>query len=224
VDRGGGVRTVPLVTFERGATSFLSGITTFEPGARLAPHSHNCVESVLVWEGKATVHIDGEDFPLGAGEATFVPGNIPHYFANRSPDERMSILWIYASVDATRTFVASGATARIDAEQPAAGGGRDAVTEVADLYALPGAETRLEQAVAQARPLFQAAPGCRTFELCADTAAPGHYRLLVGWTTEAHHLDGFRSSPAFASWRELVMPHLASPPRAGHYTSILKGF
>jgi putative monooxygenase len=53
VERGGGVRTWYLVTVEHWATEFLTGITEFNPGASLAPHFHNCQESVTVLEGTA---------------------------------------------------------------------------------------------------------------------------------------------------------------------------
>ena len=38
-DRGSGVRTTYLVTRERGATAFSSGLTEFEPGSALPCHS-----------------------------------------------------------------------------------------------------------------------------------------------------------------------------------------
>ena len=33
-DRGGGIRTIPLVTARIGSTSLLNGVTTLDPGAR----------------------------------------------------------------------------------------------------------------------------------------------------------------------------------------------
>jgi quercetin dioxygenase-like cupin family protein len=118
VDRGSGARTVPLVTSALGATSFLNGITTFEPGAAIGHHTHNCVESVVIIEGEAIVDIDGVETPLNLHDTTFVPANIVHRFKNASDTKRMRILWTYASVDATRTIIASGETGRIDGEHP----------------------------------------------------------------------------------------------------------
>ena len=105
VERGGGVRTWHLVTAERGATEFLTGITEFDPGAALAPHFHNCQESVTVLEGHAVFEADGESCTLEPTAATLVPTGTVHRFRNPGPD-RLRILFVYGSVNATRTVVA----------------------------------------------------------------------------------------------------------------------
>jgi putative monooxygenase len=115
-ERGGGVRTIPLVTRAHGATTFLNGITIFDPGAAVSLHRHNCEESVVILEGRAIVEIDGKEFEVGPDDTTFLPANIPHRFRNASSTESMRILWIYASVDANRTLIATGDTRRIDEE------------------------------------------------------------------------------------------------------------
>ena len=46
--RGGGAKTIPLVTRATGSTSFINGITIFAPGAAIPMHFHNCEESVLL--------------------------------------------------------------------------------------------------------------------------------------------------------------------------------
>ena len=115
-DRGGGVRTIPLVTRAHGATAFINGITIFDPGAAVSLHRHNCEESVVILEGRAIVEIDGREFDVGPQETTFLPANIPHRFRNASATESMRILWTYASVDANRTIIATGDTRRIDDE------------------------------------------------------------------------------------------------------------
>jgi putative monooxygenase len=116
-DRGNGASTVPLVGAHLGATSFLNGITTFDPGAAIGHHSHNCVESVAVIEGTAFVDIDGAEHYLNTYDTTFVPANIVHRFRNASDTEPMKILWTYASIDATRTMAGSTERTRIDEEQ-----------------------------------------------------------------------------------------------------------
>jgi putative monooxygenase len=121
LDRGSGVSTVPLVTRPRGAESFLSGITTFEPGAALPLHTHNCLESVVILEGDAIVDLAGAETALAACDTTVVAADVPHRFRNASDGARMRILWIYGSADATRTIVSTGVTRRIDAEQAALG-------------------------------------------------------------------------------------------------------
>jgi quercetin dioxygenase-like cupin family protein len=118
-DRGGGARTIPLVTRGIGATGFINGITIFDPGASVPLHSHNCEESVMVLEGRAVVEIDGTEYEVGTHDVTFLPANVPHRFRNASTTERMRILWTYASIEATRTIVATGDTRTIDAEHHA---------------------------------------------------------------------------------------------------------
>lgn len=114
--RGGGVQTIPLVTRKVGSSSIINGITLFEPGAAVPMHSHNVEESVMVLSGRAIVVIDGVEHELGPDDTTFLPPNIPHCFRNASREEGMRILWIYASIDATRTIVETGQTRAIDDE------------------------------------------------------------------------------------------------------------
>jgi mannose-6-phosphate isomerase-like protein (cupin superfamily) len=115
-ERGGGVRTIPLVTRAHGATTFINGITIFDPDAAVSLHHHNCEESVVILEGHAIVEIDGHEFEVGPQDTTFLPANVSHRFRNASNTQSMRILWTYASVDANRTIVATGDTRRIDAE------------------------------------------------------------------------------------------------------------
>lgn len=119
IDRGNGASTVALVTKAIGAESFLNGITTFEPGAAIGHHTHNCIESVVVVQGEAIVNIDGVETPLSTFDTTFVPADIPHHFRNASAVNPMRILWTYGSADATRTIVATGVSGRIDGEHHA---------------------------------------------------------------------------------------------------------
>jgi quercetin dioxygenase-like cupin family protein len=114
--RVGGARTLPMVSRHVGAKDFLNGITAFPPGAAIAEHFHNCDESVMVLRGSAVAHIDGERFPVGVGDTSFIPAGIPHFFENASETEELHIFWTYASVDADRTIVATGVVTRIDEE------------------------------------------------------------------------------------------------------------
>jgi quercetin dioxygenase-like cupin family protein len=117
--RGGGAKTIPLVTRRTGSTSFINGITIFEPGAAIPLHKHNCEESVLLLEGNAIAEIDGVEYPIKAGDVSFIPAEIPHRFRNVSQTEGMRIMWTYASIDATRTLIATGETRSIDDEHQA---------------------------------------------------------------------------------------------------------
>jgi quercetin dioxygenase-like cupin family protein len=93
-DRGGGVRTVQLVTADVGS-QFLNGTTEFDPGASLPLHSHNCEESVMVLEGEAAFEAAGELIEMEAGDTTWVPAGVVHRFSNRGAGP-MRIVWTTA--------------------------------------------------------------------------------------------------------------------------------
>jgi putative monooxygenase len=115
-DRGGGNKTIHLVSGRVGSRQMLNGITSIAPGATIALHTHNCEESVIVIEGRAIVELDGVDHALETFDTTWVPANVPHRFKNPSSERPLRIFWTYASVDATRTLVATGETHSIGSE------------------------------------------------------------------------------------------------------------
>jgi len=115
-DRGGGARTTPLVGPSVGASRFINGIPEFAPGPASPFHSPNCDESVMLLSGHAYLDIDSQEHELKPFDTTWIPPNVPHRFRNRSETEPMKILWIYASVDATRTLTETGETRPITAE------------------------------------------------------------------------------------------------------------
>ena len=100
----------------RGARAMLTGITTIAPGLAVPLHTHNCEECVVVMSGAGVAHIDGVDHPVVARDTSWIPTEVPHFFRNTSSSEPMAIFWTYASIDATRTMIATGETRTIDAE------------------------------------------------------------------------------------------------------------
>ena len=117
VQRGGGVATIPLVSRRCGSTGIINRITVFAPGTSMVLHRHNCEESVMVLEGEAIVEIDGTRHAMAPNDTTWVPANVPHRFISASDERPMRIFGIYATIDATRTSVATGETRTIDDEQ-----------------------------------------------------------------------------------------------------------
>jgi quercetin dioxygenase-like cupin family protein len=118
-DRGGGARTIPLVTPRTGSTQLLNGITIFAPGAAIGEHFHNCEESVMVLEGDAIAVLGGVEHRLGPGDTSWIQAGVPHYFRNASDNKEMRIFWTYASIQATRTLVKTGETRPVAAEHSA---------------------------------------------------------------------------------------------------------
>jgi succinate-semialdehyde dehydrogenase/glutarate-semialdehyde dehydrogenase len=109
-DRGNGVSTRPYVgRWNSDDATITTGTTTFSVGTGLPLHSHNVEESVLVVSGQAIGEIDGEQFELEAGEATWVPAGVPHRFINRGAGE-LTIYWVYGGREVTRTMTETGVT------------------------------------------------------------------------------------------------------------------
>ena len=118
-DRGGGNRTIPLVTPGIGARQLINGITVIAPGGAIGEHFHDCEESVIVLDGAAVAVIGGTEHPVGPGDTCWIPPGLAHYFRNASITEPLRIFWTYASVTATRTLVATGETRPVAAEHAA---------------------------------------------------------------------------------------------------------
>lgn len=109
-DRGSGVVTLPFVGKWNSESNLVTtGMTTFQAGTAIPLHTHNVEESVLVFSGEATVVIGEQRFDLDAGQATWVPADVPHCFINRGVGE-MTIYWVYGGRDVTRTICATGET------------------------------------------------------------------------------------------------------------------
>ena len=115
-DRGGGNKTIPLVSPRVGSQQMLNGITVIAPGKAIGLHAHNCEESVIVLEGQGVVELDGVDHAVDRFDTIWVPAGVPHRFKNTSDAQPLRIFWTYASRDATRTLLATGETHSIASE------------------------------------------------------------------------------------------------------------
>lgn len=94
------------------------------------------------------------------------------------------------------------------------------VLECALLDVIPGQEDAFLAAFAQARPLIAAQRGFRTLELRRSADEPGgsvRFLLLVGWDRLSDHTEGFRKSPEYGQWRELLHRFYDPFPLVEHY-------
>ncbi|MEM0908103.1 MAG: cupin domain-containing protein, partial [Pseudomonadota bacterium] len=90
-------------------TAFTTGTTVFPPGAAAPMHSHNCAEQVTILSGEALAEVGGAKTRLGPLDTSYIPAQVPHRFSNAG-DGPLTILWIYAAQDVTRTFTDTGQT------------------------------------------------------------------------------------------------------------------
>lgn len=110
VDRGKGVKSIPLVGKAAGAQVLSTGMSIFPPGTRIPLHFHNTEECIVLLEGRGICEVGGERREVVPLDTTFVAAEVPHRFINTG-DTDMRILWIYGRTDTTRTFVETGETA-----------------------------------------------------------------------------------------------------------------
>lgn len=94
------------------------------------------------------------------------------------------------------------------------------ILEVAMLAVHAGQEPAFEAAMAKAAPVIAGSPGYVSHELRRCVETPGRYLLLVQWETLEAHTVGFRQSPAFVQWREIIGGFFAEPPNVEHYTGV----
>jgi heme-degrading monooxygenase HmoA len=80
----------------------------------------------------------------------------------------------------------------------------------------PAQAPSYEAAFAEARPLIEGQPGCQGARLVRVLETPGRYVLLVEWATLEDHLEGFRSSPEFLRWRELLQHFYVTAAEVEH--------
>jgi len=94
------------------------------------------------------------------------------------------------------------------------------ILELAILNVRAGLEREFEGAFGQAAPIIASMPGYISHELqrCLETS--NQYVLLVRWTSVEAHTVGFRGSPEYGRWKQLLH-HFYDPfPTVEHYELI----
>jgi heme-degrading monooxygenase HmoA len=81
----------------------------------------------------------------------------------------------------------------------------------------PGRQEEYESAFAEAKSLIASMPGFRSLRLERCIETPGRYLLLVEWERLEDHMEGFRGSPEFLRWRELLHHFYDPAPVVQHY-------
>ncbi|MDB5719813.1 MAG: Antibiotic biosynthesis monooxygenase, partial [Alphaproteobacteria bacterium] len=98
------------------------------------------------------------------------------------------------------------------------------IVEIARLTIDPAQAEAFHAAVAQCAPLFQRAVGCTAMSLEREVEDKSRYCLRVEWETLENHLDDFRNSTDFQTWRSLAGRFFKELPEVAHTQLVAKFF
>ncbi len=84
-----------------------------------------------------------------------------------------------------------------------------------------GEEKAFEAAFAEARSIVASMPGHSSHELLRCLETDSRYLLQIRWTSLEAHTEGFRGSPEYARWKELLHHFYEIFPNVEHYRSVL---
>jgi heme-degrading monooxygenase HmoA len=79
-----------------------------------------------------------------------------------------------------------------------------------------------EEAFREAEGILSSMPGYLWHELHRCVEKENRYLLLVRWQTLEDHTRGFRGSPEYQRWRELLHHFYEPFPEVEHYRSVSK--
>jgi heme-degrading monooxygenase HmoA len=94
------------------------------------------------------------------------------------------------------------------------------ILEAAVLNVRPRQAADFESAFREASPIIAASPGYVGHELQRCLETEGRYLLLARWRSLEDHTVGFRQSPEYQRWRELLH-HFYDPfPTVEHFEQV----
>ncbi len=97
------------------------------------------------------------------------------------------------------------------------------VLEVAILNVRPNQTTEFESAFDAAQSIIASIPGYGRHELRRCVEVADRYVLLVWWRDLKSHTVGFRESPQYERWKELLHHFYHPFPEVEHYTPLFEG-
>jgi len=92
--------------------------------------------------------------------------------------------------------------------------------EVADIAVTPGQEEAFVAAYRGAREVLASTPGCRSVRMTRGVESPARFVLLVEWDSVEAHLQNFRDTERFGTWRAAIGPFFARPPAVEHFRDV----
>ena len=77
-----------------------------------------------------------------------------------------------------------------------------------------------EEAFLGVRDVITSTPGCTSVRMTHGIETPNRFVLLVEWDSVEAHVANFRKTERFATWRAVIGPFFAGPPRVEHFTDV----
>ncbi|MEF3405612.1 antibiotic biosynthesis monooxygenase family protein [Agromyces sp. CCNWLW203] len=96
------------------------------------------------------------------------------------------------------------------------------ILEHALLPVVPGREADFEAAFAEAKSIIAGMPGFIGLRLSRSIETPNEYLLLVEWESVEAHETGFRGSPEYGRWRELLHRFYEPFPVVEHFAEVAR--
>lgn len=98
------------------------------------------------------------------------------------------------------------------------------ILEIADIRIQPGRQAEFDEAVQRAiSTVIATAKGFTAWKVNKSIESPERYLVMLYWETLEDHTVGFRQSPAYTQWRDIVGPFFAAPPTVEHFTLLGEG-
>jgi quinol monooxygenase YgiN len=77
-----------------------------------------------------------------------------------------------------------------------------------------------EEAYKKAGKLLQESAFCMAYQVIHGEEEPDHYIVIIDWTSTQDHMNGFRQSPQFMPFFNLVKPFYNNIEEMKHYTPV----
>jgi heme-degrading monooxygenase HmoA len=94
------------------------------------------------------------------------------------------------------------------------------ILEHAILPVVAGREAAFEAVFAEAKAIIASMPGFVDLTLSRSVETPNAYLLLVHWESVEAHDPGFRGSPEYGRWRELLHGFYEPFPVVEHFALV----
>jgi heme-degrading monooxygenase HmoA len=92
------------------------------------------------------------------------------------------------------------------------------ILEVAILNVIPEKTVEFEASFEGAQEIISSMKGWKGHELQRCLEHPNRYILLVKWEKLEDHTTGFRESPEYLLWRNVLHPYYSPFPEVEHYS------